>query len=129
MKSNDSHEFLFQICFDPTCDRACSLPTVGKVKHSFFGLSQPESKCFTPPWGPEILACGNSCNLAAFRLATIYETHLEVFNALEIVCLGVPGEVNCTSGALAPAFVIEHALCVSNMHMIARDMLKFEHAC
>ena len=50
------------------------------------------------------------------------ETHLEVFNALEIVCPGVPGEVNCTSGALAPAFVIEHALCVSNMHLIARDM-------
>jgi len=31
-------------------------------------------------------------------------------------------EVNCTSGALAPAFVMEHALCVSNMHLIARDM-------
>ena len=29
------------------------------MKNSFFGLSQPKSKCFTPPWGPEIFACGN----------------------------------------------------------------------
>ena len=41
----------------------------GQVKHSFFGLSQPKSKYFTQPWGPEIFACGN---LAAFRLATFY---------------------------------------------------------
>ncbi len=27
---------------------------------------------------------------------------MEVFNVLEIVCPGVPGQVNCTSGALAP---------------------------
>ena len=27
---------------------------VGHVKHSFFGLSQPKSKRFTPPWGLEI---------------------------------------------------------------------------
>ena len=58
------------------------------------------------------------------------ETHLEVFNALEIVCPGVPGEVTCTSGALAPAFVIEHALCVSNMHLIAVTCNSaVQHAC
>jgi hypothetical protein len=39
--------------------KACSVPSVGTLKHSFFGLSQPKSKCFTPPWGPEIFACGN----------------------------------------------------------------------
>jgi hypothetical protein len=53
------------------------------------------------------------------------EVHLEVFNALEIVCPGVPGQVNCTSGALAPpdmSSVMEHELCVENMHLIARDM-------
>ena len=32
---------------------------VGYLKHAFFGLSQPKSKRFTPPWGLEIFACGN----------------------------------------------------------------------
>ena len=53
------------------------------------------------------------------------EAHLEVFNAMEIVCPGVPGQVNGTRGAstgLAPPFVMEHALCVVNMHLIARGM-------
>jgi hypothetical protein len=39
--------------------RACSVPILGTLKHSFFGLSQPKSKRFTPPWGLEIFACGN----------------------------------------------------------------------
>jgi len=39
--------------------QACSVPTRGNLKHSLFGLSQPKSKYFTPPWGPEIFACGN----------------------------------------------------------------------
>ena len=39
--------------------RRVPCPMVGHLKHSFFGLSQPKSKCFTPPWGPEIFACGN----------------------------------------------------------------------
>jgi hypothetical protein len=34
-------------------------PTRGNLKHSLFGLSQPKSNYFTPPWGPEIFACGN----------------------------------------------------------------------
>jgi hypothetical protein len=39
--------------------RRVPCPMVGHLKHSFFGLSQPKSKRFTPPWGPEIFACGN----------------------------------------------------------------------
>jgi hypothetical protein len=74
-----------------TCDlkapRACSLPTMGKVKHSFFGLSQPKSKYFTPPWGPEIFACGN---LAAFRLATIYLPQCLLLKWVVVKYSGVP---------------------------------------
>ena len=41
----------------------------------------------------------------------------------EVMAEVSPGSLlSGTSGALAPAFVIEHALCVSNMHLIARDM-------
>ena len=34
-------------------------PSVGYTKNSLFCLSQPKSKRFTPPWGPEIFAGGN----------------------------------------------------------------------
>jgi hypothetical protein len=60
------------------------------------------------------------------------EAHLEVFNTLEIVSPGVPGQVH-SSGTLAPpdmSFSIEHAFCVENMHLRARDMSSCsEHAC
>ena len=48
------------------------------------------------------------------------ETHLEVFSTLEIVCVGVPGEVNCTSGALAKSHVNmpnRMSICKSHVNM------------
>ncbi len=67
------------VTFDPSATvkaaRACSVPMVGTVKHSFFGLVQPKNECFEP--GDKVRAI-NPAQSLVYRMVGCNATASEV---------------------------------------------------